>query len=299
MESGINYSYLLPPCWETKIDEYLHEDVPGFDYGGFVVGEKIEKAEILCKANGVICGIPFVTRIFQSLDCKIEWLVEEGTLIQLQENRKRIQVAYITGPVRKILLGERVGLNLLARASGIATVSRKARNIADSAGWKGKVAGTRKTTPGFRLVEKYALLVGGVDTHRYDLSSMIMLKDNHIASAGTITSAVKKARLVGGFSIKIEVECQNQTEAEEALSAGAEIVMLDNFAPEQLKEASKNLKQIYPYSLIEASGGVNLNTLSSYFSEHVDIISSSVLHQGVPHIDFSLNVQNPNTKKNH
>jgi nicotinate-nucleotide pyrophosphorylase (carboxylating) len=263
---------LLPPSWESKIDEYLAEDTPSFDYGGFVVGEKIEKAEILCKASGVICGIPFVTRIFQKLDCTIEWLVTEGSTIQIVNN-KRVTVAHITGPVRKILLGERIGLNLLARASGIATTSRKARNIADEAGWKGRVAGTRKTTPGFRLVEKYSLLVGGVDTHRYDLSSMIMLKDNHIASAGSITAAVQKARLAGGFAIKIEVECQSQQEAEEALSAGAEIVMLDNFTPETLKEASKNLKAKFPQGLIEASGGVNLQTLSSYFSEHFYIIS--------------------------
>jgi len=295
--SDINYAHLLPPSWETKIDEYIQEDVPGFDYGGFVVGEKIEKAEILCKATGVICGIPFVSRIFQVLGCSIEWLVEEGSLIQIQ-NKKRVTVANITGPARKILLGERVGLNLLARASGIATMSRKARDLADAAGWKGRVAGTRKTTPGFRLVEKYALLVGGVDTHRFDLSSMIMLKDNHIASAGSITAAVQKARMVGGFSIKIEVECQNQQEAEEALLAGAEIVMLDNMTPDLLKETSKKLKEKFPHSLIEASGGVNLDTLPSYFSAYVDIISSSLLHQGVPHIDFSLNVKNQNTKQN-
>jgi len=177
-------------------------------------------------------------------------------------------------------------------------MSRKARNIAESAGWKGRVAGTRKTTPGFRLVEKYAILVGGVDAHRYDLSSMIMLKDNHIASAGSITAAVQKARLVGGFTIKIEVECQNEKEAEEALSAGAEIVMLDNVSHDQMKIISKNLKKKFPHGLIEASGGVNLTTLPSYFSEHVDIISSSFLHQGVPHIDFSLNVVNQNTKSN-
>jgi len=208
----------------------------------------------------------------------------------LTQKKGNVQVAFITGSVRHLLLGERVALNLMARASGIATVSRKAREIADKAGWTGRVAGTRKTTPGFRLVEKYALLVGGVDTHRNDLSSMIMLKDNHIASAGSIRAAVKKARSVAGFSLKIEVECQNQQEAEEALSAGAEIAMLDNFKPDKLKEVSKNLKEKFPNALLEASGGVTLATLASYFSPNVDVISSSILHQGVPHIDFSLNI---------
>jgi len=283
-----DYSYFLPPTWQTKIEEYLQEDMPSFDFGGFVVGEKQEKAEILLKANGVICGIPFVTKIFNYLNCTINWLVQEGSKISV--NSGKIPVAVIMGPARNILMGERTALNLMARASGIATMSRKAKEIADQAGWTGRVAGTRKTTPGFRLVEKYALLVGGVDTHRHDLSSMIMLKDNHIASAGSITDAVKRARSVGGFSLKIEVECQTQEEAEEALRAGAEIVMLDNFKAENLKIASKNIKQKFPHALIEASGGVTLATLSTYFSPSLDIISSSILHQGVPHIDFSLNI---------
>jgi len=289
------FQCLLPPHWESKIDEYLKEDIPYLDYGGYVVGEKRERAEILCKANGVICGIPFVTRIFQTLGCDIQWFAEEGSRIDTKNGN--VQVALITGSVRHLLMGERISLNLMARASGIATVSRKARDIADKAGWAGRVAGTRKTTPGFRLVEKYALLVGGVDTHRNDLSSMVMLKDNHIASAGSIRAAVLKARSVAGFSIKIEVECQNQQEAEEALSAGAEIVMLDNFKPDNLKVAGKNLKEKFPHALIEASGGVNLSTLPSYFSPYIDIISSSILHQGVPHIDFSLNVLQANYTK--
>jgi len=289
------FQCLLPPTWESKIDEYLREDTPSFDYAGYVVGEKIEKAEILCKASGVICGIPFVTRIFDSLGCKTQWAAEEGTRIDASHGS--VQVAIITGSVRHLLLGERIALNLMARASGIATISRKAREIADNAGWTGRVAGTRKTTPGFRLVEKYALLVGGVDTHRYDLSSMIMLKDNHIASAGSIKAAVLKARSVAGFSIKIEVECQSQEEAEQALSAGAEIVMLDNFKPDKLKVESKNLKEKFPHALIEASGGVTMTTLPNYFSPYVDIISSSLLHQGVPHIDFSLNVLKANYTK--
>uniref|UniRef100_A0A6B2LCS2 Nicotinate-nucleotide pyrophosphorylase [carboxylating] n=1 Tax=Arcella intermedia TaxID=1963864 RepID=A0A6B2LCS2_9EUKA len=278
----------MPPNWQHKIDEYLHEDVPSFDYGGFVVGDKVEKAEILCKARGVLCGVPFARRVFEYLGCRVEWLVEEGLWVDVSKGN--VVVARVEGPVRFLLLGERIALNILARASGIATVSRMAREIADKAQWKGRVAGTRKTTPGFRLVEKYSLLVGGVDSHRNDLSSMVMLKDNHIASAGSITGAVTKARSVAGFSIKIEVECQNQQEAEEALAAGAEIVMLDNFKPEALKATSQKLKEKFPHSILEASGGVTLDTLESYFSPHVDVISSSILHQGVKHIDFSLNV---------
>jgi len=127
----------------------------------------------------------------------------------------------VTGPARKILLGERIALNLIARASGIATKAKRLTDKIKNAGWTNlRLAGTRKTTPGFRVVEKYALLVGGADTHRYDLSSMVMLKDNHIWSCGSITKAVEKARSVAGFSIKIEVECQSEGEAEEAINAG-------------------------------------------------------------------------------
>jgi len=202
----------------------------------------------------------------------------------------RQEVARVKGEARKLLVGERTALNMLARCSGIATVSRKAHNIATEHNWKGRIAGTRKTTPGFRIVEKYGLLIGGADTHRMDLSSMVMLKDNHIWSTGSITNAVKKAKSVAGFSVKIEVECQSQQEAEEAILAGADIVMLDNFTPQKLKETAANLKKSYPHVLIEASGGVTLESLPEYFSEAIDIISMGNLTQGVPHIDFSLKI---------
>jgi len=284
----MSWESILPFGWETNIEGWLKEDAPSFDYGGFVVGLKQDKAEILCKANGVLCGVPFVTKIFETLGCKVEWHVKEGDPIDVSKGN--IQVAHVTGPASRILLGERVALNLMARASGIATRARHVHDLAVKASWHGKVAGTRKTTPGFRIVEKYAILVGGADTHRYDLSSMVMLKDNHVASTGSITAAVKKARSVAGFSVKIEVECQNQQEAEEAITAGADIVMLDNHKPEQLKISAKNLKEKYPHIFIEGSGGVTVNTVENYFSPYVDVVSMGSLTQGVPHIDFSLNI---------
>jgi len=282
------YRTLLPPCWESKIDEWLKEDVPSFDYGGFVVGDKVERAEILCKADGVLCGVPFVDRIFQTLGCKVEWHFQEGDSISVKNGN--VPVAHVTGPVCNLLQGERISLNLMARASGIATRASIATKMARDAGWNGKVAGTRKTTPGFRLVEKYSLLVGGADTHRNDLSSMTMLKDNHIASAGSITAAVKKGRGVVGFSGKIEVECQNQDEAEEAATAGADIVMLDNHKPDRLAPAAAYIKGKFPHVIVEASGGVTLENLASYFVPNVDVISMGSLIQSVQHIDFSLNI---------
>jgi len=238
---------------------------------------------------GFYRGLLFFTRIFDRLGCQVQWLKNEGDVIDTTNGN--VHVAYVTGPVRKILLGERTALNLVSRCSGIATSARDAKRIADNAGWTGVVAGTRKTTPGFRLFEKYSLLVGGVDTHRHDLSSMIMLKDNHITSCGNISKAVQRARHVGGFSLKIEVETSTQLDAEEAASAGADIVMLDNFGPDEVKVVARNVKEKFPNVLIEVSGGINHNTLENYFSPHIDILSTSIMVQSVKHIDFSLKIR--------
>lgn len=180
-------AHLLHPVHlQDTVRAWIKEDTPNFDYGGFVVGEKEEKAVILCKSPGVLAGTPFVDAIFSELNCKTEWFVQEG--IHIDEPGKI--VGHVTGKVRYLLLGERLALNCLTRASGIATFSRRLSRIAKDMGWKGEVAGTRKTTPGFRMVEKYALLVGGISSHRYDLSSMVMLKDNHIWTAGNITQVI-------------------------------------------------------------------------------------------------------------
>lgn len=177
-----NVAHVLNPAsLQHLAREWLKEDTPSFDFAGFVVGEKEESAVILIKSPGVLAGCPFVDAVFKELDCKVEWLEKEGTWIEPIRT-----VATVSGKVRHLLLGERVALNCLCRASGIATYCKKLLKVAENCSWGGELAGTRKTTPGFRMVEKYALLVGGVSTHRYDLSSMIMLKDNHIWTAGSI-----------------------------------------------------------------------------------------------------------------
>lgn len=186
--------------------------MPSFDYGGYVVGEKEDVAFLWGKTKGIVAGRPFVDEIFKQVGCTVEWLIDEG-----QAFEPVAKVAIVKGKARNLLMGERVALNTMARASGIATRAHRLKLLKDEHKWHGAIAGTRKTTPGFRLVEKYAMLVGGVDTHRMDLSSMVMLKDNHIWSTGSITNAVKKARSVGGFSLKIEVEARTEAEAEEAI----------------------------------------------------------------------------------
>lgn len=265
------YANLLPPSWKVKVSEWLKEDCPSFDWGGFVVGEDNKRATLWCKSEGCLAGVPFFDQVFKQLDCKVEWHYNEGEWLGSAGAKVKIAVATVTGPSRKILLGERVALNTLARCSGIATASGKFLHRAREAGYKGIVAGTRKTTPGFRDVEKYGMLVGGVDPHRYDLSSMVMLKDNHIWSTGSVTNAVHAARSVCGFSLRIDVEVQSYDEAVQAIQAGADVIMLDNMEGETLISNAKKLKDEYGAShkfLLESSGGIDIDNVQK--GGHVD-----------------------------
>ncbi|KAM0750335.1 nicotinate-nucleotide diphosphorylase [Meredithblackwellia eburnea MCA 4105] len=299
------YSDLLPPSWKSVITQWLAEDTPSFDFGGFVVGQGEEQAILWGKSEGVLAGVPFVDEIFAQLGCSIVWHLEEGAAVSPTSETPKIKVATVTGPARCLLLGERVALNTLARCSGIAWKSRKVLQLARKAGYNGIIAGTRKTTPGFRVVEKYGMLVGGVDMHRYDLSSMVMLKDNHIWSKGSITQAVHAAKSVAGFALRVHVECQSLAEAREAIAAGADIIMLDNFTPTDLRVAAAALKKdwvdaggdkfagsgVAKRCLVEVSGGLTEENLEESLCNDVDIYSTSAIHQGVSTVDFSLKVQ--------
>ncbi|KAF2835818.1 nicotinate-nucleotide pyrophosphorylase-like protein [Patellaria atrata CBS 101060] len=282
-------AHLLPQTYKRLISEWLEEDTPSFDYGGFVVGEELAEARLLGKSKGVLAGVPFFDEVFRQLDCTVEWHIPEGMSFD-----PITHCATVRGPVRKLLLGERVALNTLARCSGIATKSLTLMTLLRAAGYTSTLAGTRKTTPGFRLVEKYGMLVAGVDAHRHDLSSMTMLKDNHIWSAGSITSAVKAAKAAGGFSVKVEVECQSYEDADEAIAAGADIVMLDNFTGQGVRECAKRLKDKWGRGargpLVEVSGGLTEDNAREYVCEDVDVVSTSSIHQGVNHVDFSLKI---------
>ncbi|KAI9098692.1 Quinolinate phosphoribosyl transferase [Phlyctochytrium arcticum] len=308
--------HLLPTNWKKTVSSWLDEDTPCFDYGGFVVGESEQTAILYGKAPGVLAGVPFFDEVFAQVGCRVEWLLKEGEYFEPGKDGRK-EVARVTGPAHKLLLGERPALNMLARASGIATRAQRLRKLKDQHKWSGVIAGTRKTTPGFRTVEKYAMLVGGVDTHRVDLSSMIMLKDNHVwatgkrssstlcirnwirvtVPAGSITNAVKAARATGGFALKIEVECRTEAEADEAIEAGADIIMLDNFDGKGLVSTAQTLKDRYRGKrmfLIEGSGGLTEENVTSYFGPvalGVDVLSFGSLSQSVPHIDFSLKLQ--------
>ena len=165
--SPANFSHLLPPTFNDDVVRWLKDDCPSTDIGGFVVGEKLEVAHLYCKTSGVLAGVPFAQAVFDHLGLTVEWLIPEGTYVDVEvlaPASKKVVVARVNGPCRHILLAERTALNVLARASGVATEARKAVAIAIRAGWHGQVAGTRKTTPGFKMVEKYALVVRSVST---------------------------------------------------------------------------------------------------------------------------------------
>lgn len=262
-----------------------------------MVGTKPETATLLMKQTGLISGVPFAAEVFKQCELEVEWHYPEATFISPEELAKhngKLCVATVKGPANKILLAERTALNLLSRSSGIATQSYKTKQLADKVGYTGLIAGTRKTTPGLRHLEKYSMLVGGVDTHRYDLSSMVMLKDNHIVSTGSITKAVASARSVCGFAVKIEVEVSNEADAQEAIDAGADVIMLDNFKGPELQIAAQSLKKTYQGQnksfLLECSGGLTLDNLGSYLCNDIDIYSTSSIHQGCGIIDFSLKI---------
>lgn len=278
-----NPADLLPVHFKTQIIAWLAEDTPSFDFSGFVVGDGPQTATLYCKSPGVLAGAPFFNEVFAQCGCEVDWRFADGSFLDPTDIGK-VAVATVMGPTRKILLGERVALNTLARCSGIATKSKYMLELVRRAGYQGILAGTRKTTPGFRLVEKYGMLIGGADGHRHDLSSMIMLKDNHIwargryggpclaladESTGSISDAVAAAKAAGGFSLKIEVEVQTEEQADEAIEAGADVIMLDNFNGPGLQIAARNIKNRWAGKrtfLLECSGGLTPENVSTYIN---------------------------------
>ena len=281
-------SHTLPPsCIADVVAGYLREDCPTLDLQGAVVGGAPATALLLCKSPTTLAGVPFFDAVFTSLGCTVTWSVGEGAALAPPQ-----AIATVTGPVNRLLLGERTALNILSRASGVAHGAAAAVAAAAATGWSGRVVGTRKTTPGFRLVEKYGLMVGGAGTHRMDLSGMVMLKDNHVWACGGVGACVRDARALAGFSTKVEVEARCLEEALEGAGAGADVVMLDNYGGgARLSADASALKSAHPHVLVEASGGVTLSTLPLFCVPGVDVVSMGCLTHGYAVADFSLKVQ--------
>lgn len=184
---------LLPPATlATLADSWLREDCPGFNYAALATGAAPSQAALWAKSPGILAGRPFFDAIFAQVNCQVSWLLPEGS-----ELVPVAKVAEVRGPAHGLLQGERPALNALARCSGVASAAAAAVAAARGAGWPGQVAGTRKTTPGFRLAEKYGLLVGGAASHRYDLGGLVMVKDNHVVAAGGVGKVTSQPALPG------------------------------------------------------------------------------------------------------
>lgn len=243
------------------------------------------EADLICKQSGVICGLDVFARTFAILDpaTKIEFFVKDG-----EEVSKGQKLAKLCGDIRVLLSGERTALNFLQRMSGIASYTRRVVNLLK--GCKTKLLDTRKTTPNMRIFEKYAVKVGGGVNHRYNLSDGILLKDNHIGAAGGIRQAIEAARAYAPFVRKIEVEVENLNMCREAVEAGADIIMLDNMSPAEMKKA---VELIGGRAVTECSGNVTEENIPDIKATGVDYVSSGALTHSAPILDLSLKNLHP------
>jgi len=273
---------------EKKLKQMLAEDVGQGDVtsAAVVPAGLTVKAVVLAKEAGVAAGIEETVIFAESLGLNIKAEVADG-----DEVKSGTVILRISGNARAILSAERTMLNLLSRMSGIATATRRLTEKLRKANLSAKVAATRKTAPGLLYFDKKAVLVGGGDPHRLRLDDMILLKDNHVAIAGSVENAVKKAK-TAEFSKKIEAEVTSVADALKAAEAGADIVMLDNFSPKQVREAVEALKKagFFGKALLEVSGGITEQNLLEYASAQVDVISMGALTHSVKSLDISLEV---------
>ncbi len=244
--------------------------------------ENRAKAAVFAKEDLVLCGMETAREVFRAVDGDIVFtpLKKDG-----DDVKKGEKVLELEGRTLSILKAERTALNFMQRQSGIATAARAYAAVGKKYGVM--IVDTRKTQPGLRRLDKYAVRVGGARNHRISLADSVMIKDNHIAAAGSITAAVQKIKSVIGHTPKVEVETTNLDEVKEALAAGADIIMLDNMTPEQVAVCKK---EIAGRAIIEVSGGVNKNNLEAYCQVGPDVISMGALTHSVPAKDLSLKI---------
>jgi nicotinate-nucleotide pyrophosphorylase (carboxylating) len=264
------------------ISKALSEDIGTGDITTASTIPKDQKisGKFIAKEAGVICGLEVVKKVFEKIDREIIMIphVTDGERVN-----KGDLIAEIKGPAVGVLTGERVALNFLQRLSGIST--KTAQLLEEVKGTKAKITDTRKTTPGLRVLEKYAVRVGGGVNHRFNLSDGILIKDNHIKAAGSITNAIAAARKNAPHTLKIEVEVESMEQIEEALEAGADIIMLDNMGMEEMKKA---VARINGRALVEASGNMGEKDLREVADTGVDLISVGALTHTVKAMDISL-----------
>lgn len=269
---------------DDLIKSALKEDINYIDIttDNLIPQDQEGEAKFLAKAEGVLCGIDVALRVFTLIqpDFQYEVFIKDGEYV-----KKGDIIATVKGKTRTILKGERTALNLLQHMSGIATMTNKIVKIVE--GTNASIADTRKTLPGLRPIQKYAVTVGGGKNHRYNLSDAAMLKDNHVDAGGGITGAVKKLRSRLGHMAKVELEVRNLDELKEALSVDVDVIMLDNMDNETMKKA---VEITNGKALLEASGGITEETIRGVAETGVDIISIGALTHSVKAFDISLKI---------
>lgn len=262
--------------------EALKEDISSEDVTtNSVMKEAVAgEVDLICKQDGIIAGLEVFERVFTLLDpdTKVELYYKDG-----EEVKNGQLMGKVKGDIRVLLSGERVALNYLQRMSGIATYTNSVAKLLERS--KIKLLDTRKTTPNMRIFEKYAVRTGGGYNHRYNLSDGVLLKDNHIGAAGSVTKAIQMAKAYAPFVRKIEIEVETLDMVKEAVAAGADIIMLDNMTPEQMKEA---VAYIDGRAETECSGNVTLENIQRLTDVGVDYISSGALTHSAPILDISL-----------
>ena len=271
---------------DAVIDAALREDMPEGDVTSesVIPNSAVSEAVFLAKEDGVLAGLAIARRVFEKIDPAVEFTgkLEDGAAF-----RRSDILACVEGPTVALLKGERTALNFLQQLSGIATVTR---GFVDAvAGTKAKILDTRKTTPGLRLLEKYAVRAGGGTNHRLSLSDMVLIKDNHLRHVGSVAEAVRRARAAVRPGVRIEVEAADLAQVRDALAAGADMIMLDNMSLEMMREAVAIAAGRVP---LEASGNMTLDRVRAVAETGVDYISVGALTHSARAVDISLDFLN-------
>lgn len=269
---------------EKHVKAALEEDIGFGDITTDFIAEEADtlSGSLNSRESGVLCGCEIFEKVFKVLSetVKVEFYFKDGDFIACGD-----KIASISGPARHILTGERTALNYIQRLSGIATETKKYQDAIGD--YPAKIVDTRKTTPNFRIFEKYAVITGGGALHRFNLSDCAMIKDNHIRLAGSITNAVEKLRKKLSHAHKIEVECDTLEQVKEALKCHVDIIMLDNMGLNELKVA---VELINKRAIVEASGGVSVESVERIAATGVDIISTSAIVAKAPTLDLALDI---------
>jgi nicotinate-nucleotide pyrophosphorylase (carboxylating) len=276
------------PAVQRLLDLALEEDVGRGDVTSAAVIDETQEAEadIVAGERSVVCGLGSMEAVFTRFDwrTRVRAKVADGDPVA-----QGTLVATVRGPAQALLAGERTALNFLQQLSGIATLTQAF--VAATEGAKVRVADTRKTTPGSRALQRYAVRTGGGANHRSDLASGILIKDNHIALVGSVREAVRRARAGAPHVLRVAVEVDDLAQLDEAVEAGAEVILLDNFQIREMTEAVKRVRERAPKTVVEASGGVSLDRIRDISKTGVDVISIGALTHSARAIDFSCEIR--------